>query len=91
MNFAQCVDPQWVLSGRPDRVIERGSNPVRESGQSKADAILAATRDEALSAAALHDLIGGSRGSLSVYLSQMKAAGTLLVEGEPGNYRYRAA
>ena len=57
----------------------------------KREQILAALRGNPLTIVELHAVIGGSRGSLSVYLAHMHTAGELRADGEKRPHRYSIA
>lgn len=76
MNLAQLIDPEHVIAMRERRETKPAEGetiaPVRETKEQR---IVSALRAHSLTIGELHVLIGGSRGSLSVYLAQMKGAG----------------
>ena len=57
----------------------------------KADRIKSACARAALCMNEIHARIGGSYGSLGVYIARMKARGELIASGQKGHFRYRAA
>lgn len=99
MNWAQAIDGEWIAAGRPNRLGTR-HRPAdsawqpgeiyrrRDGGSKKESIILAALRGNPMTISELHGEIGGSFGSLSVYLSKMRIAGMLKTTGDRGRFRY---
>lgn len=75
------------------RLIKKSSKQAKPITQrdnlSKVERIKMACGKRGASANEIHKKIGGSYGSLGVYLAEMKGRGELAVQGERGSYRYR--
>lgn len=68
--------------------IEVKTGNVVAVAKNKVEKVLEAVRLSPLHASEIHARIGGSYGALGVVLSQMKARGEIVAQGQQGKYRY---
>lgn len=90
LNLGGLIGELRMRLAEAEGGVARARAPMVK-GPSKEETILAALRGKELTQRELHELIGGSKGSLGVYLANLKGAGKVLVSGERMRYRYTAA
>jgi DNA-binding CsgD family transcriptional regulator len=90
-KVAKVGSAEWSNLLEKHRLKSKSAPVEKTDNLSKAERIKMACGRSGATTAKILQQIGGSAGSLSVYLSQMKAAGVLVVTGQRGNYVYRVS